>query len=102
VYDLKILGRNIMKSRQLKGLTQKELAKKVGLTSDTISKIERGKQENIGMRYLILIQGELDVAMEELFMVDPEAKVMKLVISDKNFENLERLFKDKKFVITVN
>ena len=99
MYDLKILGRNIKGARQLKGLTQKELAKKVGLTSDTISKIERGKQENIGMRYLILIQEELDVAMEELFMVDSEARVIKLVISDKNFENLEKLFKGKEFVI---
>jgi len=102
MYDLKILGRNVKGSRQLKGLTQKDLAKKVGLTSDTISKIERGKQENIGMRYLILIQEELGVAMEELFMVDPEARITKLVISDKNFENLERLFKGKEFVIKLN
>jgi len=99
MYDLKILGRNVKRSRQLKGLTQEELAKKVGLTKDTISKIERAKQENIGMRYLILIQEELDIAMEELFMVDPEARIIKLVISDKNFENLERLFKGKEFVI---
>jgi len=85
-----------MKSRKLKGLTQEDLATKVHLTKDTISKIERGKQENPGLKHLISIHEELDVAMEELFMVDPEAKIIKLVISDKNFENLEKLFKDKK------
>jgi len=86
-----ILEKNIKRYRKFKGLTQEELAKKVGLTKDTISKIELGKQENLGMKYLILIQEELDVTMSELFMRDPEEKVIKFVISDKNFKSLEKL-----------
>jgi len=89
--EKKILEKNIKRYRQLKGLTQGELAKKVGLTKDTISKIERGKQKNLGMKYLFLIQEELDVTMSELFMEDPEEKVIKFVISDKNFKSLEKL-----------
>ena len=94
MYDLKILGRNIKRYRQLKGLMQQELAKKVGLTKDTISKVELGKQENIGVKYLILIQEELDVAMQELFMEHHEEKVIKLVISDQNARNLKRIFNE--------
>jgi len=86
-----ILEKNIKRYRKFKGLTQGELAEKVGLTKDTISKIERGKQENLGMKYLTLIQEELDVTMSELFMEDPEEKVIKFVISDKNFKSLEKL-----------
>jgi len=86
-----ILEKNIKRYRKFKGLTQGELAKKVGLTKDTISKIELGKQENLGMKYLILIQEELDVTMGELFTENPEEKVIKFVISDKNFESLEKL-----------
>jgi len=86
-----ILEKNIKRYRLFKGLTQEDLAKKVGLTKDTISKIELGKQGNLGMKYLILIQEELDVTMGELFMRDPEEKVIKFVISDKNFESLEKL-----------
>jgi len=86
-----ILEKNVKRYRQLKGLTQEELAKKVGLTKDTISKIERGKQKNLGMKYLILIQEELDITMSELFMENPEEKVIKFVISDKNFKSLEKL-----------
>lgn len=102
MYDLRILGRNLKRWRQFRGLTQEELAKKVGITKDTISKIELGKQENPGLKYLILISQELNVELEQLFMDDPEEKFINLIISDKNFESLEKIFKGKKFVITVN
>jgi len=59
---------NLKRLRQYRGLTQEELAKKVGLTKDTISKIELGKQENVGFKYLISICRELDIRIEELFI----------------------------------
>jgi len=62
------LAFNLKRLRQFKGLTKEVLAKKVGLTKDTISKIELGKQENIGFKYLISICRELDIAIEELFI----------------------------------
>lgn len=99
MYDLRILGQNLKRYRQFCGLTQEELAKKVGLTKDTISKIELGKQKNPGLKYLAAISQELDLNLAELFMADPEEKVIKLVISDQNFQALEKLFKDKEFTI---
>jgi len=64
----KTLAFNLKRLRQFKGLTQEELAKKVGLTKDTISKIELGKQENVGFKYLISICKELGIGIEELFI----------------------------------
>jgi len=91
--EREILGKNIRGFRQLKGLRQKELSKAVGLSMDTISKIELGKQENIGLKYLISICRELDIAIEQLFLEDPKSLRIELVISDKNFEGLKEICK---------
>ena len=82
--EVEILGKNIKRFRLVKGLTQEDLAKKVGLSKDTISKIELGKQENPGFKYLTLIGQELDVSLEELFLEDPKRIKLELVVSDKN------------------
>ncbi len=92
MYDLRILGRNLKRCRKVRGLKQQDLAKKVGLTKYTISKIELGKQENVGLKYLISISRELNVELEQLVMADPEARFIKLVISDENARSLEKLF----------
>ncbi len=95
------LAFNLKRLRQFKGLTQEELAKKVGLTKDTISKIELGKQENVGFKYLITICKQLDIAIEELFIRDSRALPIKLVISDENVENIRRLFGQAEYVIQI-
>jgi len=95
------LAFNLKRLRQFKGLTQEELAKKVGLTKDTISKIELGKQENVGFKYLITICKQLDIAIEELFIRDARALPIKLVISDENVENIRRLFGQAEYVIQI-
>ena len=74
MYDLKIFGRNLKRYRCFRGLTQEDLAKKVGITKDTVSKIELGKQKNFGLKYLILICELLDVTIEELFVRDAKVK----------------------------
>ncbi|MBA7611828.1 hypothetical protein ES703_19059 [subsurface metagenome] len=84
--EREILAKNVKRYREFKGLKQKELAVKVGLTSDTISKIETAKQENIGSKYLTAICRELDISMEELFMEDPHRLRIDIVVSDKNIE----------------
>ena len=89
--EMDILGENIRRHRQLKGLTQEDLAKKVGWNKDTISKIELGKLKNPGLKHLISICRELDIEMEELFIADPATKFIKLVLSDQNIQSLERI-----------
>ena len=87
--EREILAENLRRYRLVKGLKQKALAAKVGLSTDTISKIETGKQENIGMKYLYLICKELNISIEELFMEDPKRIRLELVVSDKNVDTVK-------------
>lgn len=95
------LAYNLKRLRQFKGLTQEDLAKKVGLTKYTISNLELGKQENIGLKYLISICRELDISIEELFIKDSCDFPIRLVISDENVENIRRLFGRAEYVIQI-
>ncbi len=90
--EREILAKNLRRYRQVKGLTQKDLAEKVSLAKDTISLIELGKQSNPGMKSLILISRALDIELFQLFMEDPESLTIKLIVSDQNLRSLERLF----------
>lgn len=83
------LAFNLKRLRQFKGLTQEDLAKKIGLTKDTICKLETGKQENIGMKFLTAICRELDISIEELFMEDPKKIRLDLIVSDKNVDTVK-------------
>jgi len=87
--DLEILSGNIRRHRLFKGLSQKELAAKVGVTQDTISKIELGKQENPGLKYLKRICQELDIAIEELFMENPKKLKIEIIASEQNIKVVE-------------
>jgi len=89
--DLEILATNLKCHRQFKGLSQEDLAKKVGLTKDTISKIELGKQPNIGIKYLISICHVLGLQLQELFMDGVNHIPLKLVISDEGMETAEKI-----------
>jgi len=51
----KILGWNIRKYRDLKGLSQKGLAAKIPMSPDHLSKIECGRMATIGMERLASI-----------------------------------------------
>lgn len=89
--ELEILAKNVKRYRLVKGLKQTELAMKVGLTGDTICRIETARQENIGMKYLVLISRELGIELFQLFMENPESLTIKFVVSDQNLRGFERL-----------
>lgn len=84
--ETEILAKNLKRYRLVKGMKQKELAVKVGLSSDTICKLETGKQENIGMKFLTAFCRELDISIEELLMENPQRLLIEIVASEKNIE----------------
>ena len=77
MYDLTIFGKNIKRYRQWRGLTQEDLAAKVGLTKYTISNVEVAKQKNFGLKHVIAICEALNVKIQELFDEDPECKYLR-------------------------
>ena len=94
--EREIVAKNLRQYRQIKGLKQKDLAAAVGLCHDTISKIETGKQENIGLKYLIAICRELKIGIEELFLDTPGRLRIEIVASEKGIEALKEI--GKKFL----
>lgn len=65
----KLLGQNIKKFRELKGLTQNELAEKVDLSREYIADIERGLK-NISLRKLYMIVDVLNIKCSDLINFD--------------------------------
>jgi transcriptional regulator with XRE-family HTH domain len=58
------IGANIRRRRKMKGLRQGDLAKKINITKDTISRIERGSS-NYTIDILFKIADALECGMEE-------------------------------------
>jgi len=85
------LASNLRRYRQLKGLSQKDLASKVGLSADSISKIELGKYGNPGLKYLKSICRVLNVSIGELLMENPRTLKFEIVVSEKNSKVIEAI-----------
>ena len=95
----KNLGKNIQRIRLYRGIGGKELGEKVGLTKQTISKIENGKEENLGLKFLLRICEKLNATPEELFQKDGNLLSLRFVISEHNIETLKELIKMVKELI---
>lgn len=63
------LGARIKEFRDRQGLTQLQLAERIGVAPQTVSQIERGK-EGTSMANLVRISTVLDVPLSELFEFD--------------------------------
>lgn len=63
-----ILGKNIKRLREERGLLQKNVANSCGITSRTLSLIEKGKQKNPGIQTVIKLGEILEVNIEDLFI----------------------------------
>jgi transcriptional regulator with XRE-family HTH domain len=89
-----ILGRNIRKYRNERGLTQRQLASKIGVKHNTISDWERGICEPDANK-LEYICGALDVDANTLLGWDDPAKIKKdvdrfveMILNNKSIQEL--------------
>lgn len=69
------LGHRIARQRRAAGLTQAELAEKVGVQPETISRLETGKRR-VSLEMLALISESLSLELHELFRL-PETDTPK-------------------------
>ncbi|MBM6829194.1 helix-turn-helix transcriptional regulator [Anaerotignum lactatifermentans] len=60
---------NLKKYRQAKGLTQEQLAEKVGVRRETIMRLEAGKY-NPSLKLAIDISRAVEAPIEEIFIFD--------------------------------
>ena len=73
-YVYEIVSKNIKKQRQLKGLTQKQLAQKMSYSTQFISNIESKNHQTFGLGTLWRLVLVLDIDIAELFKEDTKNK----------------------------
>lgn len=83
----KTIGENIHRYRNFKGWNQAVLSDKIGVTKETISRIESGK-ENVSIDTMLKIVDVLDVGMEEICLRDMKSISMRFVLSENNATTL--------------
>lgn len=77
------LAANIKKAREIKGLSQVQLAKLVGVSQTTISEIENGKSADIGYRVLFGLADALGVEALSLTQDDAPTPTQRLSFHDE-------------------
>ncbi|MHB8053662.1 MAG: helix-turn-helix domain-containing protein [Candidatus Aminicenantales bacterium] len=97
----KILGENIKRHRLFRGLSQEQLAEKADLSTQVISKIERGV-ENVAIDNLIAIAKALDFTLEELVCQDSDKYILKIVLSKDNAATIKNALTELGKVIQAN
>jgi len=85
--DFTVIGSHIKYYRNMRGLSQTELAEKIGSSVPYISYIETGKKQ-VGVEYLVRIAEVLNVSVDRLLMGN--------LANDKEsaLEMLDELFRD--------
>lgn len=78
--DLKILGNNIRRIRQIRGLTQENAANDLGCSLNTYTKIERG-ETNIPFMRLVQIASYLNTSVTALVQEEEETTINELADS---------------------
>lgn len=73
-YIYEVVSKNIKKQRQLKGLTQEQLANKMSYSTQFISNIESKNHQTFSLGTLWRLALVLDIDIAELFKEDTKNK----------------------------
>ena len=94
------IGKFILDCRKEKGLTQEQLAEKIGVTSKSISRWENG---NTMPDYSLLkdLCNELDITVNELLSGEKIKKNDYLNKSEENLVNLRKQIDKRKKILTI-
>lgn len=88
--NINITAVRIRRTRKLKGLTQQELADRVGISKSTICKYEKGKIETIKKNTLCKIAAELGCSYAYLIDIDLPA-----FYTENSEERVEKMLREK-------
>ena len=64
--DSVTIGRNVKQARERRQVSQEQLARKLGVTHMTVSRLERGVVKDISVRRLSEIADALEVPLRDL------------------------------------
>lgn len=78
------LSNLIVAGRELKNVSQRELARRIGLSNKSINDLERGKIQKPAVEILINISEELDISINMLLKAAGYGKLLTLLNNDKS------------------
>ena len=81
VLDMYKLGRRIAAARELRDLTQHELAHRAGLTQATIARIEKGRKPGLRLETIVAIAETLGVSLDVLVGREAEGELFSATIT---------------------
>lgn len=73
----------IVAGRELKNFSQRELARRIGLSNTTINDLERGNIQKPGIEILINISKELDISISMLLKAAGYGELLTLLNKDE-------------------
>jgi transcriptional regulator with XRE-family HTH domain len=79
--DMYTLGRRIAAARELRDLTQHELAARAGLTQATIARLEKGRKPGLRLETIVAIAEALGVSLDALVSREAEGDVFSATIA---------------------
>ena len=97
IYDA--FGRNLRKARTDAGLTQRELAQRVGLARTSITNIESGTQ-HVSLHHLFLLASAVGTQPEQLLPGEPLDELAALVPA-KALKDLEADAEQRDFAVRI-
>lgn len=83
------LSNLIVAGRELKNVSQRELARRIGLSNKSINDLERGKIQKPAVEILINISEELDISINMLLKAAGYGKLLILLNADNSKTNSE-------------
>lgn len=72
----------IVAGRELKNVSQRELARRIGISNTTINDLERGNIQKPGVEILINISEELEISINMLLKAAGYGKLLTLLNND--------------------
>ncbi len=101
---MNIISDNIAKLRKESGFTQKEFAKKIGVSQPSLIKFEKGEDKIIPIGVAIKIAKELNVSFNELFGIEGSSEyslkqTIRVNEMDESIKNLEERLTERKLTI---
>ena len=88
----RLIGERIRKKREAIGMTQTGLAELVGTSDDTISRVERGRANDVSFLLICKICKALEVSLVFLCPAGLRTEKIRVLDPQKAHDNADRLF----------